>query len=197
MSGHIGIWRGEDAVEIRKKNLDRREWYTDADRAFSCFYHKDEFFEGSIGLITFTGIGNPDIIDASTGKLCIADKGYQWLELAPKDKRYVLTAMFKNDEIFQIYVDITSENHVFDSGDAEFYDLFLDIVIKDDVASIIDRNELATALSEGIITESDYNNAIKESEEFVRYYSSNTNAIKEKLFEYRDLFTATDSSLWK
>ena len=73
----------------------------------------------------------------------------------------------------------------------------MDIVIKDDVPSIIDRNELATALSEGIITESDYNNAIKESEEFVRYYSSNANGIKEKLFEYRDLFTVTDSSLWQ
>ena len=37
--------------------------------------------------------------------------------------------------------------------------------------------------------------AIKESEEFVRYYSSNANWIKEKLFEYRNLFTVTDSSL--
>ena len=180
---------GEYGVEIKKKNLDRREWYTDLDRSFSCRYHKDSFFEGSLGLITFTGIKEPDTVNSSNGRLCIADRGYQWLELAPKDKLYVLTAMFKDDEIFQIYVDITSENHILDSGDAEFYDMFLDIVIQGDIPCILDRNELDTAFSEGVISESDYNKTIMAAEEFVEYYSSNKNTIKEKLFEYRDLIT--------
>ena len=175
-------------MEIKKKNLDRREWYTDSDRTFSCLYHKDTFFEGGIGLITFTGIKNPDIVDTDAGKICIADNGYQWLELAPRDKQYVITAMFRDDELFQIYIDITLENIVLESGDAEFLDLFLDVVIRDDIPTILDTDELDEALQENAIAKVDYNDAIRTAEKLVDYYISNKNVIKQKLFEYKALF---------
>ncbi len=175
-------------MEIKKKNLNRREWYTDSDRAFSCFYFKDSIFKGGIGLITFTGIKNPDIVETDSGELCIADKGYQWLELAPRDKQYVITAMFRGDELFQIYIDITLKNIVLESGDAEFLDMFLDVVIRDNIPTILDTDELDEALQENIITETDYNSAMRIAEELVDYYISNKNMIKQKLFEYRALF---------
>ena len=33
---------------IKEKHLDRREWYTDADRDFSCMYYKDDVFHGGV-----------------------------------------------------------------------------------------------------------------------------------------------------
>ena len=115
-------------MEIKIKNLDRREWYTESDKDFACTYIKDEFFEGGAGLITFTGIKAPDTVDTPDGRnLCIADKGYQWLELAPKDKNYVITSMFNGDDLFQHYVDITLKNEIAENGDTVFYDLFLDL----------------------------------------------------------------------
>lgn len=180
-------------MEIIKKHLDRREWYTGSERTFSCRYQKDDFFEGAIGLITFTGLQKPTVVSGSGGALCIADKGYQWLELAPKDRRHVVTAMFKADKLFQIYVDITLENSVFASGDAEFDDLFLDIVINEDALSILDRNELDAALDAGIISKKDYYIAVQEAESFIAFYNTEKSTIKAKLFEYRDLIAAAKS----
>ena len=67
--------RNDPVMEIRKKHLDRREWYTDSERNYSCLYHHDDYFQGGIGLITFTGLAKPDIVDTVEGPFCIADQG--------------------------------------------------------------------------------------------------------------------------
>ena len=40
-------------IKLKRKNLDRREWYTDAQWKFSCMYHRDGSFAGAVGLLTF------------------------------------------------------------------------------------------------------------------------------------------------
>lgn len=175
-------------LEIKKKNLDRREWYSDSDKKFSCRCVKDDFFEGGLGLVTFTGIKTPDMVDTIWGEVCIADKGYRWLELAPKDKNYVLTAMICEDEIFQIYVDISMENKIFENGDAEFLDLFLDIVIREDEVRILDSEELDEALDEGVITDTQYQLAKKTAEDLIIFFKENQKVITNKLYEYLKLF---------
>ena len=77
---------------IKEKHMDRRERYTDADRDFVCMYHKDDVFHGGIGLITFTGLKEPELVDTPEGSLCIADNGYQWLELVPEGGHFAVTA---------------------------------------------------------------------------------------------------------
>ena len=176
-------------VEIKKKNLDRREWYSDTDRDFTCRYHKDDFFEGGIGLVTFTGIAAPDEVDSPSGRLCIADKGYQWLELAPKDGNYVITSMFHDDKIFQHYVDITLRNEIADNGDTVFYDLLLDVVIAEDgTPAVIDTEELEEALATGVITQEEYDLARQAAGNVADYFAGNKQLIEDKLFEYRKLF---------
>lgn len=175
-------------LEIKKKNLDRREWYSDTDKKFSCRYVKDDFFEGGLGLVTFTGIKEPDMVESIWGEVCIADKGYRWLELAPKDKNYVLTAMICEDEIFQIYVDISLENKIFENGDAEFLDLFLDIVIREDEVRILDSEELNEALQEGVITDAQYQLAKDVADDLVVYFKNNREMVFRKLYEYLNLF---------
>ncbi len=176
-------------LEVKKKNLDRREWYSDTDRDFACVYHRDEHFEGGIGLLTFTGIKAPDEVDTEFGRLCIADKGYQWLELAPKDGNFTLTAMFHGDELFQHYVDITLRNEVSENGDAVFYDLFLDVVFNEQgMACIIDTEELDEALSNGVISKAEYDMAGRTADEVMDFYTKNKGELEKKLFEYRKLF---------
>ncbi len=173
-------------VEIKKKNLDRREWYKDTDRDFVCAYKKDEFFDGGAGLITFTGIEAPDEVDSPSGRLCIADKGYQWLELAPKGCNYVITSMFRGDEIFQHYVDVTLKNEVSADGNAVFYDLFLDVVVSEDGScSVLDTDELEQAYDEGVVSSEEYELAKRTATEAMEFFADNKEILSQKLFEYR------------
>ncbi len=182
-------------MEIKKKHLDRREWYTDSERNYSCLYHHDDYFQGSIGLITFTGLSKPDIVDTVEGPFCIADQGYQWLELAPENGHFVLTAMFHDKQLFQQYIDITLMNDVAENGDAVFFDLFLDVVIlSDGTPRIVDSEELDAALSGGIITRKEYNLATQAAEKIVAIYNSESGLIRQKLNEYRALFTRESST---
>ena len=177
-------------MEVKIKNLDRREWYSDSDRDFECVYLKDDFFEGGLGLITFTGIKGPDEVDTPDGRhLCIADKGYQWLELAPKGKNYVITSMLHGDEIFQHYVDITLRNEIAPNGDAVFYDLFLDVVFGGDCEpSVIDKEELEEAFSEGTINKEQFELAQKAADEVIDFFATNRDLLEKKLLEYRKRF---------
>lgn len=177
-------------LAIKKKHLDRREWYEECERDFSCMYQKDEFFEGGIGLITFTDIKEPSEVNTEDGKLCIADRGYQWLELVPKDGHCALTAMFYKGALFQMYVDITLKNDVFENGDAEFSDLFLDVVIRNEgEPTIVDENELEEAFRQGVITQEQYELAKASASEIVEFYHANKELVREKIVGYLQQFT--------
>ena len=136
--------------------MDRREWYSDSDREYACIYHRDDCFQGGIGLLTFTGLKEPESVDSPEGPLCIAANGYQWLELVPEGGHFALTAMFHDGVLFEQYTDITLRNEVSENGDAAFYDLLLDVVVlSDGTPRILDREELEEALSGGVITRKD------------------------------------------
>ena len=174
---------------IKKKHLDRREWYTDAELDFVCMYHRDDFFRGGIGLITFTGIKEPEVVDTPEGPLCIADNGVQWLELVPENGQFALTAMFRDSILFQQYIDITLRNEVYEDGNAVFYDLFLDVVVLEDgTPRIVDLEELETALSDGVITNDEYKLAKSTADKIAKAWISEKERIAKKLYEYRNLF---------
>ena len=173
---------------IKEKHMDRREWYTDADRDFVCMYHKDDVFHGGIGLITFTGLKEPELVDTPEGSLCIADNGYQWLELVPEGGHFAMTAMFHDDILFQQYIDITLRNEVDEDGNAVFYDLLLDVVVLGDgTPQIVDTEELEAALSGGAITRDEYELARLTAEQVVDKWNLHKTLIGKKLYEYRDL----------
>lgn len=172
-------------LEIKQKNLDRREWYNDTQRTFKCRYFKDDFFEGGVGLITFTGLEEPEIVDSPKGKLCIGDNGYQWLELAPVGGNYVVTTMFCDNKIFQHYVDITLRNEVTEDGNAVFYDLFLDVVVDEDGrAMLIDDNELDEAYAEGAIGDNEYSLAKEVADSVLKLFSEDRDKLERKICEY-------------
>lgn len=184
-----GIGKRSTVAAIRKKHLDRREWYTDSDRVFACRYHRDDVFCGGMGLITFTGLKKPEIADTPGGPLCIADNGYQWLEIVPEEGHIAVTAMFHEDVLFQQYIDITLRNEVSEDGNAVFYDLLLDVVVLGDgTPRIVDTEELEAALSGGSITRDAYDLARQAADRAAETWRSHKTLIAQKLYEYRELF---------
>ena len=169
--------------------MDRREWYSDSDREYAYIYHRDDCFQGGIGLLTFTGLKEPESVDSPEGPLCIAANGYQWLELIPEGGHFALTAMFHDGTLFEQYTDITLRNEVDENGDAAFYDLLLDVVVlSDGTPRVLDREELDEALSGGIISRAEYDLALQTADQVVDFYTTHKDLIREKLFEYKALF---------
>ena len=169
--------------------MDRREWYSDSDRKYTCIYHRDDCFQGGIGLLTFTGLKEPESVDSPEGPLCIAANGYQWLELVPEGGQFALTAMFHDGTLFEQYTDITLRNEVDENGDAAFYDLLLDVVVlSDGTPRVLDREELDEALSGGIISRDEYDLALQTADRVVDFYTTHKDLIRKKLFEYKALF---------
>ena len=175
---------------IRKKHLDRREWYADSERDFVCMYRRDDVFHGGIGLITFTGLKEPEVVNTPEGELCIADNGYQWLEMVPEDGHFAVTAMFHDGILFQQYIDITLRNEVCADGNAVFYDLLLDVVVlRDGTPRILDTEELEEALSCGMITRGEYDLARLTADQVAETWNSNKKRIEKKLYEYMRILT--------
>lgn len=174
---------------IKKKHLDRREWFADSERDFICMYHRDDHFHGGIGLITFTGLKKPETVDTPEGPLCIADNGYQWLEIVPEGGHFALTAMFRDGILFQQYIDITMRNEVYEDGNAVFLDLLLDVVVLGDgTPQIVDMEELEAALSDGVIGRDEYELARRTADKIAKAWISGKEQIEKKLYEYRNLF---------
>lgn len=88
-------------------------------------------------------------------KLKIVDNGFLWLQIAPENGFWWLTAMYdENAGLIQFYFDITSGNHIDPDGECWFYDAFVDVIITPgSPARIVDEDELACALESGGISE--------------------------------------------
>ena len=189
----------ESRPGIRGKHLDRREWFTDAERQFSCIRYEDSCFRGGIGCLTFTDMHRPMTVDTAEGRLCIADRGIDWLELVPEGGHFVLTAMFREGELFQQYIDMTLQNVVPANGAALFQDLILDVVILGDGSPrVMDRDELEDALRRGWITQEEYALALKTAEDVIGFYRAHGAQIAMKLREYRSMMKSSmrEGSAW-
>lgn len=177
-------------MKIKKKTLGRVEWYNDKQRDFKHVYYKDEYYEGAIGLITFTGLEEPEMVQSElTGETCIGDNGYQWLEFVPIDKNWVLTSMFTDEgKLFQLYFDISKNNTVDEAGDATFDDVFLDVTLDANYnPKIIDQDELDSALDEGIVSKEEYELYKKTAEEIVLVCMEKRELIVELLYKYHQM----------
>ena len=177
-------------MEIKRKTLSRAEWYTDKQRSYEYMYHKDTYFEGAIGLISFTGLESPEIIRTPKGERCIADNGYRWLELVPKDGNWALTAMIdKVGEIFNCYFDITKENCIEEDGNAVFFDAFLDVAVSEEgMPVILDRDELDAALQEGVVSDEEYKLFNQTAAKIVSCFTENRALIYDILGQYKEFF---------
>lgn len=145
------------------KTLTRSEWPRVVKRKYAWMDVCDERFCGQASLILIEEVTAP-LEKAYDGiSLKIVDRGYRWLQLAPKGKTYWLTVMLDaNGRIISYYFDITDHNELLDSGDSYFVDLFLDVVLlPGGRLYLLDEDELAEALQQGDINQQQFDKASK------------------------------------
>lgn len=123
-------------------------------------------------------------VDAPMGKTMIANTNYKWLQLALEKQNFWLTAMYDdNDNLIQIYFDITDNNYFDDITNPYCYDLFTDIVFTKDNVYIVDEDELDMAYSENVVTDKQYKKVKDVTKKLYDYIVLN----KEEIIEYCSL----------
>ncbi len=148
-------------MSMRVKTLSRTNWERVTKRKYARMDICDEQLNGQASLILIEDITAPLSKTYDGIPVTIVDRGYCWLQLAPKDKTYWLTVQIDDAEnIVSYYFDITDHNVLESSGDSYFYDLYLDVVLlPNGRLFLLDEDELLEALQQGVITKAQFDMA--------------------------------------
>ncbi len=138
----------------RKTYVMRRpRWAADAFR-FACM-ETDGPFPGIVSLTVLDALARPLTVETPRGRRRVVDSGYHWVQLAPRDERWWLTAMFDEERrLVQFYFDITFGNLLLPGGESRCPDAYLDVILEPDGETrIVDAAELAAAREAGELTQ--------------------------------------------
>lgn len=138
---------------MKHKTLARNDWRR-------ILAHRDAHqvltgaFEGEAYLIQIDAVTAPLVKSCCGQQLTLADAGCSWLQVAPKEGYWWLTAMFDPDgKVIQLYFDLTAGSELHGSGESGFDDLYLDVVmLPDGQREILDANELDDAERQGLVS---------------------------------------------
>lgn len=158
-----------DMMRIKTKKASRPGWNRVTKKEYQCVYECRDDFKGYVSRLTIVDIKTPLRAYFSGKKIKVADIGYTWYMLFPKDKHYALTAMVDGSgQVIQCYFDIIDHTYIDEHGIPSFEDWFLDVVITDYACEIVDMDELSQALLEGVISSEDANTAYLEADALFR-----------------------------
>lgn len=160
-------------MDLVIKSLNRTEMSRIISKTIKTIEANKSDFNGFVSLLTFNEISSPLIVTNPSGKICIADKNYKWLQFAPKNANWWLTVMYnEKNNLIESYFDITKENVFCDNP--YFVDMKLDVIIpKDEAPIIVDQDEIKDALTQNLITEKEYKKAFKVANKIIDYYIKN------------------------
>lgn len=150
---------------------------------------KDEYFEGYISLVCVTKAKKGYSVPRYGGReQKIFDNNHKWVMLHPKNKNYMVTAMYdENLNFIEFYIDMIEKVGVTQEGIPYMHDLFLDVVITcDREVYVLDQEELYEALKNKDITAKQYQKANVTSKNVISYYSKKENF--DKLKAYTDKY---------
>ncbi len=116
----------------------------------------------------FAGLGE--------NRIKIVDEGFLWLQLAPENGFFWLTAMYdENAKLVQFYFDITLGNHIRTDGGSWFADAFADVVITPGCPPrLLDAEELDQARREGLLSTAQAKAALQHAHEVMRGYADSS-----------------------
>jgi predicted acetyltransferase/predicted RNA-binding protein associated with RNAse of E/G family len=183
-----------DTVNLGKSGIIQRYWislkkrYADryvgnrANANLKIISISDDYFSGDIYLYKFIDVKDKILIP--NGK-CLIDINYKWLEFYDYSSKVKLTAIYdENNNIIEWYFDIAREI-VKDNEIPYEDDLYLDVVVipNGDII-LLDEDELKEAFNKKELTQEEFENAYKESEQLINKLKNN----KDKLKEYTDKY---------
>lgn len=140
-------------MELTVRKMNESRWAGVKARAFA----QDMVCRGGIeyaaGLMRLSA-KDPVYAGRGENRLKIVDEGYLWLQLAPRDGWWWLTAMYdEKARLVQFYFDITLGNLLAPDGESRFADAFADVVISPgQEPRIVDEDELWQAVQEGLLS---------------------------------------------
>ncbi|WP_316571733.1 DUF402 domain-containing protein [Neobacillus sp. YIM B06451] len=143
----------------------RPGWKRITKSRYSQTYLDTREFKGYVTLLHTVEVAAPLIVDYETGRVCIVDNGYFWLQQFPEEKNHAATTMFNSSgEVVQWYIDICLQNAA-ENGVPFYDDLYLDLIVFPSGEVILkDADELDEALAKGFINKDQYDLAWTEAE---------------------------------
>ena len=140
-------------------------------------------FIGDIALASFNKVHEQCTIQGTN--LCIINDNYKWLEFYDYNKKYMLKAMYnENNEIIEWYFDIARKIGK-EKGMPYEDDLYLDVVLtpKGDI-KLLDEDELKDAFDRFEVNKSDYEMAYNEAKQLMNRLQNNKYTLKEFTDKY-------------
>lgn len=157
-------------LRLKKKTLSRREWSWLGEKKQYTQPLTTPCFTGVASLFTLLSLPAPRHLP--DGRI-FADEGYQWLQIAPIDRHWWLTAVYNNrGELFESYLDISLYNDLSSEEEPFFTDLLLDAVAAPyEDARLLDEQELTMALEQGLITKTQQQLALSTAQRCMDWYN--------------------------
>ncbi|WP_096187685.1 DUF402 domain-containing protein [Evansella halocellulosilytica] len=180
-------------AQLKRKYGDRSGWKRVVRKQYAQRYVESKEYKGDITLLKIEEIKEPlSVKYDEQQEICIANKGYMWLQHFPENERHSVTTMFNDhSEIVQWYIgicyEVGNEKHV-----PWMDDLFLDIVVlpSGDVM-LLDEEELEQALITGTIDNQLYDIAQKEAEKIMHLIRNSQFTILELAKTHKEILTKT------
>ncbi|MGR3764256.1 DUF402 domain-containing protein [Rossellomorea sp. NS-SX7] len=160
---------------MKRKYGNHATWKRIIKKEYAQTYIDSTSFKGHVTLLHILDVAEPLIVRYRGKEICLADKGYFWLQHFPVNENFSLTTVFNpHGDIVQWYIDICFEIGI-DNEVPWMDDLYLDIVkLPEGEVIHLDEDELDEAFAIGDITIEQYTLAWKVFSEINRLIEDGT-----------------------
>ena len=167
---------------MKTKDMKRTAWKRLLEKTYTLRDCAPWGHPGRESILRIHKVSQPLWVKEGYGRICIADAGHSWVQVACYGQPYWLTAMFdRKDRFLQIYFDIARPPCFDDPDDPTFEDLYLDVVLTSKLElAILDREELDEAWRNGEIDRETYDFALAACEKLLVWLKEN----KQELVDY-------------
>ncbi len=150
---------------MKTKSADRPNWQRVRSRQFLVRRIDSPQYHGYVTLLRIKDVTEPLYVQFGEERVCIANRGYDWVQHFPDGAPYVVLAAFdERGTLVQWYIDIVERSGVDSRGVPWYDDLYLDIVVSPlGETLLLDVDELDEALRQGAITSGQYNFAWRQA----------------------------------
>lgn len=150
---------------MKIRSAGRSDWKRILARRFVVKRIDTPDYHGYATLLRIDDVSEPLYVTFGEQRVCIVDRGYDWVQHFPDGAHYVLLAAFdERGELVQWYIDVVGQMGVDERGVPWYEDLYLDIVISPEGETLLlDADELDEALRQREVTQSQYNFAWREA----------------------------------
>jgi len=175
-------------MQLQHKTIGREDWPRILARETAYAPIDTPALRGMACLLHLKEAKAPLVSKVFDAPMTILDNGYTWLQIAPVNEHWWLSVMFDTQgSLVQYYFDVTMHNRI-DGDKSTFDDLFLDVVMRADGAVVLlDQDELDEALSEGVISQAEYDLAENEAAQLLNSVPKRREELERYCYQLRAL----------